>query len=64
MGVRSVVSTYAFLKGLQDGGAAVKKLFCVDIESVDFSPEKEMAAKFGDEAYACASVCMFAFDVV
>ena len=48
MGVRNVVATYAFMKGLEESGAATKKLFCVDIEPVDFSPEQEMAAKFGD----------------
>ena len=48
MGVRNVVATYAFMKGLEESGAATKKLFCVDIEPVDFSQEQEMAAKFGD----------------
>jgi hypothetical protein len=62
MGVRSVVSTYAFLKGLEENGAREKKLYCVDVEFVDFSPEKDMAAKFGDPACvrAWASACVHA----
>lgn len=57
MGVRSVVATYAFMKGLEESGTAEKKLFCVDIEPVDFSPEKEMAAKFGNPTL-CVHVCV------
>ena len=33
-GVRSVVSTWAFLRGLRDNGASTKQLLCVDIEDV------------------------------
>jgi len=59
MGVRNVVATYAFLKGLEENGAREKKLYCVNIEHVDFSPEKDMAAKFGDPCVClCARACV------
>lgn len=33
-GVRSVVSTWAFLKGLNENDCATKRLYCVDIDDV------------------------------
>ena len=33
-GVRSVVSTWAFLKGLKENDCATKRLYCVDIDDV------------------------------
>lgn len=35
MGVRSIVSTWAFLKGLSESDAQTKHITCIDIESID-----------------------------
>jgi hypothetical protein len=47
MGIRGLVSTYAFLKGLAESTLPDKKLWCVDIQHVDIEPEKEMASRAG-----------------
>jgi hypothetical protein len=33
-GIRSAVSTWAFLHGLLDNGSEIKELICVDIEDI------------------------------
>jgi hypothetical protein len=45
-GVRSVVSTWAFLKGLKDTQSTQKKLICVDLErSANMAPAEIAAAQ-------------------
>lgn len=44
-GVRSVVSTWAFLKGLKDGIPGKKKLVCVDLKKSPNIVEAEQAAR-------------------
>lgn len=50
-GVRGIVSTWAFLAGLLDakneGSLAKKKLYCVDIESIDFKTVQTISSDVG-----------------
>jgi hypothetical protein len=47
MGVRGVVSTWAFLKGLNDNKSDTKKLTCVDIEDIDMTEAIRAGADAG-----------------
>ena len=47
MGVRSVVSTWAFLKGLSESGGTIKKLTSVDIENIDMENVIQCAKDVG-----------------
>ncbi len=47
LGVRTPVSTWAFMRGLCDSPSPVKKLFCVDIIPVDMTLEQKLSNQVG-----------------